>query len=459
MTYSGTSELRGQGVASAASIDAWMQRKGQQLAAGYAPDGQYRHPPAVGEPIVRIAREVGYNADLIAAQIVKESAGWQSRIVRDKNNPSGLGAVNDNAYDGAITFATPEDGIRATVAHLRTYVEGQHPWWGLDPRADAVPARNLGSVRVLSDLDGKWAYPGVGYGAGVATLANDLVAFAAANPGQEQPMAAQIPGFEWAPAAWDHYQKGRTAAIRGGAQHYTAGTDSLNWLRSTSKPPVSVHFLVRHEPTMDRRGWQLVAIEDTAWTTANANPYTVAIEYEHTGAQTIPDAAYDVLAQTWIDVSRYVETQGLGAIRLDRTGIKGHKEWVGNPGLVCPDGIDVDRIVARIWQLQAGEQPQPEPQPDNPERRYFPETRHSLSHGFLRFWESSGGLAIFGYPLSEEFTDPDSGVTVQWFERARFEHQPTIAGNEWGVVLGRIGSESLERDREQVPDAFAPVES
>ena len=87
--------------------------------------------------------------------------------------------------------------------------------------------------------------------------------------------------------------------------------------------------------------------------------------------------------------------------------------------------------------------------PSTPERRYFPETGHSLSHGFKTFWERSGGLPIFGYPLTEEFSEvnPDLGkpFTVQYFERQRFEYHPDLAGTPYEVQLGRLGVEDAKR--------------
>jgi peptidoglycan/xylan/chitin deacetylase (PgdA/CDA1 family) len=94
--------------------------------------------------------------------------------------------------------------------------------------------------------------------------------------------------------------------------------------------------------------------------------------------------------------------------------------------------------------------------------RYFPETGHTLSHGFLQYWTSNGGLAAFGYPLSEEFSEknPSDGknYTVQYFERSRFEYHPEHAGTPYEVQLGLLG-----RQYTQVvaydPALFAPVKS
>ncbi len=77
------------------------------------------------------------------------------------------------------------------------------------------------------------------------------------------------------------------------------------------------------------------------------------------------------------------------------------------------------------------------------ERRYFPETGHSLAFGFKEFWESHGGVEIFGYPISEEFTE--NGRTVQYFERARFEYNPNAQDEDSRVLLGLLGREALQR--------------
>lgn len=53
--------------------------------------------------------------------------------------------------------------------------------------------------------------------------------------------------------------------------------------------------------------------------------------------------------------------------------------------------------------------------------RFFPETGHTISGGFLSFWEANGDLAIFGLPVSESFRNPETGLSTQVFERAVLE--------------------------------------
>ncbi|MCX2727177.1 terpene cyclase/mutase family protein [Thermomicrobium sp. 4228-Ro] len=73
---------------------------------------------------------------------------------------------------------------------------------------------------------------------------------------------------------------------------------------------------------------------------------------------------------------------------------------------------------------------------------YFPETQHNLCAGFRAYWERFGGLAVFGYPLSEEFVE--DGMAVQYFERARFEWHPGAWPDRFDVLLTRLGAEVVE---------------
>ena len=139
MTYSADSPILGTGTVSAEAINAWLAARGKIAAQVFAPDKAYKPAPfGIGHDIIAIAAEWGVNHDLVAAQISKESAYWQSTIVRDKNNPSGLGAENDAAYEKAITFPTAYEGIRATVAHLMVYAVGDGAWTQYDPRYQNV---------------------------------------------------------------------------------------------------------------------------------------------------------------------------------------------------------------------------------------------------------------------------------------------------------------------------------
>jgi hypothetical protein len=82
--------------------------------------------------------------------------------------------------------------------------------------------------------------------------------------------------------------------------------------------------------------------------------------------------------------------------------------------------------------------------------RVFSATGHSLRGAFRSFWEANGGLARFGYPLTEELVEPQGSGgrprTVQYFERARFEHFPELSGTPYEVQLARLGDAALRRE-------------
>ncbi len=95
---------------------------------------------------------------------------------------------------------------------------------------------------------------------------------------------------------------------------------------------------------------------------------------------------------------------------------------------------------------------------------WFPETGHNITRElFAEYWENHGlsfdyvdgvvfeeSLALFGYPISEEFTDPETGLITQYFQRAVFEYHP---GNspEWQVLLRRVGADAVARQIAPTP--------
>ena len=84
----------------------------------------------------------------------------------------------------------------------------------------------------------------------------------------------------------------------------------------------------------------------------------------------------------------------------------------------------------------------------------YPQTGHDLCNGFRTYWQAHGGLAIFGYPISDEFVQ--NGQTVQYFERARFEYHPEHKGTPYEVQLGLLGDVAAAQDHvptTQVPKA------
>ena len=80
------------------------------------------------------------------------------------------------------------------------------------------------------------------------------------------------------------------------------------------------------------------------------------------------------------------------------------------------------------------------------EPQYFPETQHNLLDPMASYWQQHGGLPVFGYPISEAFSevnaDTGQAYLTQYFERNRLESHPENAA-PYHILLGLLGKEAL----------------
>lgn len=111
-------------------------------------------------------------------------------------------------------------------------------------------------------------------------------------------------------------------------------------------------------------------------------------------------------------------------------------------------------------ELAKGRENEPPFQPvGNPgDGTWFAETGHTLRNDpapFRDFWQNNGGLAVFGYPLSEQFQEVNQadGQTywVQYFERQRLEWHPNQANPNYRILLGLLGNEYRDRHHANNP--------
>lgn len=117
-------------------------------------------------------------------------------------------------------------------------------------------------------------------------------------------------------------------------------------------------------------------------------------------------------------------------------------EW--HPG-VWPSRYDI--LLGRLGsELSAGRQLEAAFRPiqaaNDSNCTFFAATGHRLCFGFRDYWNSHGGLAIFGYPISEEFVE--NGYVVQYFERQRFEYHPNNPP-QWRVLGGLLGVQQYQQ--------------
>jgi hypothetical protein len=76
------------------------------------------------------------------------------------------------------------------------------------------------------------------------------------------------------------------------------------------------------------------------------------------------------------------------------------------------------------------------PAVNDPYRRYYPQTGHTLSGDFLTYFDAHGGSVRFGLPISEPFLE--EGLITQDFQSARFfwtpETKPPVTLEDIGRV-------------------------
>jgi Tol biopolymer transport system component len=123
-----------------------------------------------------------------------------------------------------------------------------------------------------------------------------------------------------------------------------------------------------------------------------------------------------------------------------------------------------DVLLGRLGGELVATQDAPAPEAPQAGCRYSEQTGFNICGEILAYWNANGleidgqpgttaaeSIALFGLPLTGtyETTLPDGNViTVQWFERARFELHPQNAP-PYNVLLGRLGVETLERRGEE----------
>jgi hypothetical protein len=71
--------------------------------------------------------------------------------------------------------------------------------------------------------------------------------------------------------------------------------------------------------------------------------------------------------------------------------------------------------------------------------RYYPETGHTVDPYFLPTFNGLGGLDILGYPITDAFIDPVTGLLIQYFQNSRLELYPVRTDGVWNVRLSPLG--------------------
>lgn len=444
--YDAGSALRGAGQASADQVQAWFAAH------------NVASPAGLGAAILAECQPYSLDSDLVAAQIAHETGYWTSSYAVERCNPAGLGAVNNNP-DLALSFPTPRAGIHAMVAHLLTYILGSsNPIRADDPRYADWSAAGSYTTQILSGLDGHWAWPGQGYGARIAQLANDLTNSAhsalsapgAPTPGGSVSTILGIP-LVFIAAAPQNYDKG-PASKDLIIIHRMQGTapSAIAWFQNPSAGASTQYAL---DPDAGRIV-QLIADTDIAWGCGNYSYNKRAIQLE------IPGNVGDAWSEPMLDYAarlvalkaqqfqiplRFVDLAGN---RANQSGITGHQyipdpnnpslgggvDHHSDPGDNFPWADFLQRVQALLTQAD----PQVIRYPNNP---YEAQLGGPIvvGGGFKNCLKQIPGdyqLPLLGYPIANETQASIAGATrtIQRFERGVLCWYP--AGSPDGVPAG-----------------------
>src|SRR5205823_3510741 len=138
---------------------------------------------------------------------------------------------------------------------------------------------------------------------------------------------------------------------------------------------------------------------------------------------------------------------------FERAVFERHPEFAGTPNEVLLSLLGVFRYQQKYPAGAPGQVPN-----SAANSRVFPATGKHVGGVFLTYWNTHGGLAQQGYPISEEFNEVSDingqQYKVQYFERAVFEQHPEFAGTPNEVLLSLLGVIRL-RDKQTPPTPAA----
>lgn len=122
-------------------------------------------------------RREGVRPDIAFAQALKETGYFRygGHVVYRQNNYCGLGTIG--AGVAGAWFPNAQIGVRAHIQHILAYSSKKRPSQPIvDPRYELVASGNyFGEARTWSDLNGKWAIPGYGYGERILTIYSEIL--------------------------------------------------------------------------------------------------------------------------------------------------------------------------------------------------------------------------------------------------------------------------------------------
>jgi hypothetical protein len=145
----------------------------------------------LAELYLEVGRKEGVRGDIAFAQAIHETGFFRygGDVIAAQNNYAGIGTTG-GGVKGAF-FATPEEGVRAHIQHLKAYASKEPLNTKLaDPRFNLV---RRGIAPLWTDLNGRWAVPGKGYGEKILQIHSNMSKMTLAIPNVSLPTNHKLP--------------------------------------------------------------------------------------------------------------------------------------------------------------------------------------------------------------------------------------------------------------------------
>lgn len=119
--------------------------------------GYNKYFKAYAEDFYKIATSYNLNPEFIFSFGINESGYGTSRIVKDKNNAFGYGAVDGDAYNSAYTFPSMKEGIEAVCNDIATRFLNPSHWKYQRIVSNGYDPETIEGIGSLYASDGSWA--------------------------------------------------------------------------------------------------------------------------------------------------------------------------------------------------------------------------------------------------------------------------------------------------------------